>query len=132
MTLSFQVDERVGILYWIATGEDTQSDWDRIGGDAIERLRGSPHLNMLVDHREHDPTLPTEFVRDVIDRIPPPAGDTGRKWAFVVSGDLTYGIARMASAYLEFKGFQAQVFTDYEAAEGWLKALQPSSSPAPS
>jgi hypothetical protein len=122
MTLAFRVDERNGILHWTAVGEDSQEDWDRIGLDAIQKLRSSPQLNMLVDHREHTPNLPTEYVRRVISRIAPPPADVQPKWAFVVSRDLAYGIARMASAYLEFKGFQTKVFTDLEQAQSWLKA----------
>ena len=121
MTLSYRVDDEAGILYWVSVGADTEEDWVRVGGEAIEKLYDSPHLGTLVDHRDHDPTLPSDYIRKVISWIPPSPSDIQPKWAFVVTGDLTFGLARMAASHLELKGFQARVFTDYELAEDWLK-----------
>jgi hypothetical protein len=46
----------------------------------------------------------------------------GVKRALVVSSDLQYGMARMASAHSEGHGLQVAVFKDLESAYGWLAA----------
>jgi hypothetical protein len=121
MTLEFQVDEQAGIVYWTSVGADTEEEWDKVSGEVIDNYYSAPYLSTLVDHRDHEPTLSSEYIRKVISRIPPSLGDDRPKWAFVVKGELKFGLARMAATHLELKGFQAKVFTDYNLAVGWLE-----------
>ena len=121
MSLSYHVDEGAGILYWVSIGADTEEAWDRTCGEAVQVLNSSPHLSALIDHREHVPTLTTEYVRKVISSISPPPTGNQPRWALVVPEGVSYGIGRLAAAHLEHRGFRAQVFTDYSQAETWLR-----------
>jgi hypothetical protein len=122
MSLSYRIDEEAGILYWEAVGTDTAEEWDETGSQAVGHLNSTPHLNALIDHRQHVPTLPTDYVRKVISSISPPPHGSQPKWALVVQEGVTYGIGRLAASHLEHKGIVAQVFTDYDLAETWLKS----------
>jgi hypothetical protein len=121
MPLSYHVDEESGILYWNADGVDSETEWNEQGRQAIGLLNSTPGLRALIDHRSHQPTTSNSFIKTVISWIDPVEAEVDAKWALVVSSEVNYGIARMASTYCELKGIQVKIFTDPESAEIWLK-----------
>ena len=121
MSLTYRVDRESNILYWNASGMDSEAEWSTQGREAIRLLNGTSGLKALIDHREHTPTLSNDFIRTVLSWIDPAEEGAEPKWALVVSSKVNYGIARMASTYCEMKGIQVKIFQDPGSAESWLR-----------
>jgi hypothetical protein len=77
-----------------------------------------PTYRQLTDVREvTDFELPSSLLADVAAH---PVFAPGTRRAFVVSGPVAYGLARMFGAYAEGARQEVQVFRDLAAAEAWL------------
>jgi hypothetical protein len=79
-----------------------------------------PHFKILVDLRNMDFTPSNEEVRIIADVIGRMKEAYRSKVAVVVSGDLHFGLFRVASTYAEIKGFSMTVFRDLDEARAWL------------
>jgi len=128
MPADFVIDTRLGVVFSKATGVYSKADVV----DHMDRLQSHsdfrPKFNQLADFRDVSTmTLTADDIRQLSKRTI--FSESSRR-AFVVNGDLEFGLARMFGTYRELAGEAGVVtFREMKDALAWLSL---SEEPAPS
>jgi hypothetical protein len=105
--------------------QDAKAGAEAIWADPV--LRGCP---VVIDFRQARLSASASEVRALADFIlsEQPSKGTPRL-AFVASGDLNFGLARMFAAYRDHPSTEVAVFRDFHEAVAWAQAERPGPSP---
>jgi hypothetical protein len=118
---SYSIDAMNHIVAFNFTGSPSFDEWVS-GISAVLRDRSfQSGYGFLSDRRGITDVPRTEYVRSVIDFLRGQCTAIGaRRWAILVSGPASYGMARMAQQIGDDLPFPIEVFTDEAKARRWL------------
>jgi hypothetical protein len=119
MAVRFDFESVEGVAVGIAHGPLTL-DEIKESAATMWRLIEGPRIRLLWDLREASFDLGTAEVRDLAEVVKQLAPATEFRSAFVVSGDLEFGLVRMFEVYRQTKGTLTRVFRDKQQALDWL------------
>lgn len=105
----------------IVTGNFSTAEILRSINQAVEDPEFKPGFNILSDHTGIDTAITPEQAQMTAAHMEQLARYfTGSKWAVVTATDISYGMMRMLSVYLENIPVYLQVFRSMAEAEDWL------------
>ena len=80
--------------------------------------------SLLVDLRHSTENRSYGDVKQLVNALLPYVDRLSRRHAFLVDGDLHFGVARMFASLAEFHGFEIAVFRNEVEARAWLQTHQ--------
>ena len=120
MGLSYSYDGDT--LRIVGEGIYTAQDLKDLLIAAISDPRTTPGMSTLMDIRRSEATRTTGELVSVVDFLGSKRDRTvPLRCAVDATGDLRFGLSRMASVYVERYGVELRVFRDIEPAEFWLR-----------
>ena len=130
MVVRFDLEFVEDVMIGIAHGPLTLDEIKEAAAAMWQRATG-PQIRVLWDLRDAHFVLDTAEVRDFAEFAKQLAGSTAIRSAFVVSGDLEYGLLRMFAVFREVEGALAAVFRHKVQAVEWLtsEAVVPNTVP---
>ena len=117
--VTIDTDSVKGVVVGTARGPLTLEDI-REGAAAVWRNVEAPRVRVLWDLREAQFNLSSTEVRFLAEFTKQHSPFSHLRMAFVVAGDLEYGLVRMFEVFRETEGVRTAVFRDMEKALGWL------------
>jgi hypothetical protein len=124
MPISFDLASVDGIA--IGIGQGTLSlDEMKLAVTNLWRRMSGPRYFILWDLLDARMDLTRSEVRELADFITGHEPEGEIRTAFVVSGDLEFGLVRMFEVFRESEGAQTFVFRDRQAAIDWLRPGDP-------
>ncbi len=126
MSISVTVDPVTRLAVGVAKGELDLADMKQ-GAVEFWALAGQAPSAILWDFREARFSLSSEEVAHLAryTKTHNPIIDCSRM-AFVVSGELEFGLVRMFEAFRQEPGLEIRVFRDFAAAHSWVAKPLPS------
>ena len=119
MRTRFEIDTRDGVSVGIARGALTLEQ-SQEAAVALWRRAPEPPLRVLWDLCEARFDLTPDEVRRLAEFIKENAPPGDLRTAFLVSGDLEFGLVRMFEVFRETPDAKAAAFRDRESALAWL------------
>jgi hypothetical protein len=120
MELEFEFDSVAGIAIGVARGRITLAEM-RAAAVSGWNQAGGANLRILWDLREAEFDLETDEVRKLAEFAKNSSPAISLRAAFVVSGDLEFGLIKMFQVFRGTETAQARVFRDKERAMEWLR-----------
>ena len=119
MPVTLDLESVPGAVIGVARGDLTLPEIKDSAATAWRLVEG-PDVRMLWDLRDARFSLAPGEVRDLAEFVKQAARSPGARVAFVVSGDLEFGLIRMFEVYRDEKDTSTSVFRDRDQAVAWL------------
>ncbi len=120
MSVTYIIDSNNNFIYITGEGETSNNDWLNIKSELFDGPEDRLKMNLLIDVRDLETLPSTSFIESFINTLESVKEST-IKWAIVVSKKVSFGLARVASAFAEFKGYNVEIFQNRDEAENWLE-----------
>ena len=122
---SYQIDEAGRLVRFRIYGQINDLDLLNADSQLRQAEKFTPDLDELVDMRDAvEGDLTAAAIRELASR--PPLFSTASRRAFVVHGDLGYGLIRMFQGRRGDVAGEIQIFRNLADAEFWLSEAGPS------
>ncbi len=108
------------VLSVVAEGPYTLAEVKAVIGAATADAPPDRDCCLLMDIRRSAALPSTDDIRDFAEFLGDLPTHVAARSAWVVSGDLRFGLVRMLSAYAEERGITLEVFRELDAARTWL------------
>lgn len=110
-------------VYAVLSGTISLDEMINTINGAVEDKDFRPGFDVLSDHSEIEQPIETDQVKYLAGYIEKlRANFAGTRWAVVTRSEVSYGMMRMLSAFLEKIPMRLEVFYSKEDAENWLQA----------
>jgi hypothetical protein len=108
-------------VYAVLTGKISLDEMIATINDSVEDADFEPGFDVLSDHSGIEQPIATNQVKFLALHIEMLRNNfAGSRWAVVAKNEVSYGMMRMLSVYLEKVPMQLEVFYTLEDAEKWL------------
>ena len=119
MPISYQISG--GLITVSIAGQVQSDDLAKIATAIYSDPAYKDGLNLLIDSRNSTANLSASEIRARAVLLKTLVGGRPLRIAFVVTGSLRFGLARMICIYAQMDGLNIQPFEDIEEAIGWLE-----------
>lgn len=122
MPMTYRIDSDAGMLFIVGEGAITQAERIETMQAFVNDVSFRPGLSTLFDVSAATTTPSLAELEQIVMFVQRHAASIGRKrLAIVTSRPVTFGVARQFQALAESSPLDVEVFTDRDAAVGWLR-----------
>lgn len=118
MALEYKINEEKNLISINVTGKTTETDWYGLFYKAKKNTKRKEEMNVLIDFRKHETVVSTEVVRKLCSFAE--KKEKKVKWAFIISRNVSLGMANMASFLIEEKNIDIKAFENENDALEWV------------
>jgi|CXWL01.1.fsa_nt_gi hypothetical protein len=121
VNLRYAIDPEARLVTLVYSGQPEVDEWRQVVAAVLVDPAYQPDFGFLADRRAVSAAPSSTAIREVVDFLSSHRREIRGRWAAVVSGPATFGMARMTAGLLGSAGPNLRTFTDVELARRWVQ-----------
>lgn len=121
LNLTYAIDPEARMVTLVYSGQPEVDEWRQVVAAVLADPAYQSDFGFLADRRAVSGAPSSAAIRVVVDFLSTHRHEIRGRWAAVVNGPATFGMARMTAGLLGSAGPNLRTFTDLELARRWVR-----------